>query len=184
MCKHVLFPCAGGGSAAAAAPAVPHPVWGVAEPAVSGYIQLLQLLCGEELARLRVWTEPLKHGDAAKTTTAVRPVLSTNALLEGLQQGPQQSCCYMLSPCSMHVLPAYPVTGATKWAAWRCQPWRQVLCATRAECCGVFLLVRGTLLSRVQEAMFLAPKLCLSMPECLPFCSLFGANADRALVFP
>uniref|UniRef100_A0A383V936 1-phosphatidylinositol 4-kinase n=1 Tax=Tetradesmus obliquus TaxID=3088 RepID=A0A383V936_TETOB len=49
----------------------PHPVWGVAAPAVGSYVSLLRLLCSEELARLRVWVEPLKYADAAKTAPNV-----------------------------------------------------------------------------------------------------------------
>ncbi len=46
--------------------AAPHPVWGVTSPAVRQYVRLLTFLCGEELARLRVWTEPLRYADASK----------------------------------------------------------------------------------------------------------------------
>jgi hypothetical protein len=54
----------------------PHPVWGVAAPAVGSYVALLRLLCSEELARLRVWVEPMKYAEAAKAAPAVsfRPV--------------------------------------------------------------------------------------------------------------
>lgn len=45
----------GGGPGAA----VEHPVWGVAAPAVIGYVRLLQLLCDEEIKRVRVWNDPL-----------------------------------------------------------------------------------------------------------------------------
>ncbi|KAF8068220.1 PI4KA1 [Scenedesmus sp. PABB004] len=52
-------------------PALPHPVWGVAAPSVSGYVQLLQFLAGEELARLRVWVDPRAYADATKPSAAV-----------------------------------------------------------------------------------------------------------------
>jgi len=50
----------------------PHPIWGVKAPNVAGYIRLLQYLCGEELMRLRVWTEPLKHADSSRSLPVVR----------------------------------------------------------------------------------------------------------------
>jgi len=54
-----------------------HPVWGVQAPAVGGYVQLLTFLCAEELARLRVWYQPLVHADALQATVMVRmPVIS------------------------------------------------------------------------------------------------------------
>lgn len=46
-------------------------MWGMAAPAVGSYVSLLRLLCSEELARLRVWVEPLKYADAAKTAPNV-----------------------------------------------------------------------------------------------------------------
>jgi hypothetical protein len=49
----------------------PHPVWGVAAPAVGSYVALLRLLCSEELARLRVWVEPMKYAEASKAAAAV-----------------------------------------------------------------------------------------------------------------
>lgn len=56
----------------AAAEARPHPVWGTAAPEVARYIRLLQYLCGEELNRLHVWTDPLKHADSARQLPVVR----------------------------------------------------------------------------------------------------------------
>lgn len=50
----------------------PHPVWGSSTPDVAKYIRLLQYLCGEELMRLRVWTDPLKHADSSRTVPVVR----------------------------------------------------------------------------------------------------------------
>jgi hypothetical protein len=55
-----------------AAQARPHPVWGTPAPEVARYIRLLQYLCGEELNRLRVWTDPLKHADSARQLPVVR----------------------------------------------------------------------------------------------------------------
>lgn len=55
-----------------AAEARPHPVWGTAAPEVARYIRLLQYLCGEELNRLHVWTDPLKHADSARQLPVVR----------------------------------------------------------------------------------------------------------------
>lgn len=60
-----------GSHAAAEAAAQPHPVWGVPSPAVAGYIKLLRFLCGEELMRLRVWVEPLRHAEAPRPTQLV-----------------------------------------------------------------------------------------------------------------
>lgn len=57
---------AGALAAAAAGPQL-HPVWGVQHPNVAGYIHLLLCLCNEELMRLRVWTDPLKHSEATKS---------------------------------------------------------------------------------------------------------------------
>jgi hypothetical protein len=57
-----------------AAPGAPHPVWRVASPSLGGFIRLLKFLCQEELTRLRVWVEPLKHADAARTTPVVSAV--------------------------------------------------------------------------------------------------------------
>jgi len=34
-------------------------VWGVASPAVGGYVKLLQLLLDEEVKRVKVWNDPL-----------------------------------------------------------------------------------------------------------------------------
>lgn len=50
----------------------PHPIWGLKAPNVAGYIRLLQYLCEEELMRLRVWTEPLKHADSSRQGPLVR----------------------------------------------------------------------------------------------------------------
>eukprot|EP00878_Enallax_costatus_P012821 GHUV01013388.1.p1 GENE.GHUV01013388.1~~GHUV01013388.1.p1 ORF type:complete len:2087 (+),score=705.77 GHUV01013388.1:215-6475(+) len=61
----------GPGGRGTAAAALPHPVWGDTNPDVSRYVELLQFLCGEELSRLRVWTEPLKYADASRVTVAV-----------------------------------------------------------------------------------------------------------------
>jgi hypothetical protein len=60
-----------------------HPVWGVQQPAVGGYIQLLNFLCAEELARLRVWYQPLSHADALRATVTVRiSLMNISANLE------------------------------------------------------------------------------------------------------
>lgn len=64
-----LNACAGGSGSA---PQRPHPVWGVPSPNVAGYIRLLQFLCGEELMRLRVWTEPLQYADSSRSLPVVR----------------------------------------------------------------------------------------------------------------
>lgn len=50
----------------------PHPVWGTPDPDVAKYIRLLQYLCGEELMRLRVWTDPLRHADSSRAAPVVR----------------------------------------------------------------------------------------------------------------
>jgi hypothetical protein len=34
-------------------------------------VALLRLLCSEELARLRVWVEPMKYAEASKAAPAV-----------------------------------------------------------------------------------------------------------------
>lgn len=70
-CPSCLCPA---GVLASAAPAAgqPHPVWGSSTPDVAKYIRLLQYLCGEELMRLRVWTDPLKHADSSRTVPVVR----------------------------------------------------------------------------------------------------------------
>ncbi len=39
--------------------AAPHPVWGVTNPSVGGYVKLLQVLLQEEVKRIKVWNEPL-----------------------------------------------------------------------------------------------------------------------------
>jgi hypothetical protein len=56
----------------AAATARPHPVWGTPAPDVAKYIRLLQYLCGEELMRLHVWTDPLRHADSSRQLPVVR----------------------------------------------------------------------------------------------------------------
>lgn len=47
-------------------------MWGTSTPDVAKYIRLLQYVCGEELMRLRVWTDPLKHADPSRTVPVVR----------------------------------------------------------------------------------------------------------------
>ena len=47
-------------------------MWGTPDPDVAKYIRLLQYLCGEELMRLRVWTDPLKHADPSRAVPVVR----------------------------------------------------------------------------------------------------------------
>jgi hypothetical protein len=56
----------------AGTPSRPHPVWGTPDPDVAKYIRLLQYLCGEELMRLRVWTDPLRHADSSRAAPVVR----------------------------------------------------------------------------------------------------------------
>lgn len=60
--------------AAAAATAKPpaHPVWGVVNPNISGYVRLLMFLSVEQVKRLRVWTDPLQYADPYAETPKVR----------------------------------------------------------------------------------------------------------------
>jgi hypothetical protein len=55
----------------------------VAAPAVGSYVSLLRLLCCEELARLRVWVEPMKYADASKTAPSVSDNTLNIAILLG-----------------------------------------------------------------------------------------------------
>jgi hypothetical protein len=63
---------AGAQAAATSQAARPHPVWGTPAPDIAKYIRLLQYLCGEELMRLRVWTDPLRHADSSRQLPVVR----------------------------------------------------------------------------------------------------------------
>lgn len=75
----LVLQCHAGGRGAPTA-AIPHPVWSDHSPDVSGYVELLQFLCGEELARLRVWVEPLRYADASRVAVAVSDVLGQDHL--------------------------------------------------------------------------------------------------------
>ncbi len=52
-----------------------HPVWRVAKPNTPGYVKLLRFLCREEVARLRVWEDPLKYADATASIAQVSNLL-------------------------------------------------------------------------------------------------------------